>query len=241
LITNSINKKLPGALNVGFGQARGDYLTWTSDDNCYRPEALATMVNYLQSDSGVDIVYCDYTAIDENGKTLEKVIVNNPEHLWNGNCIGACFLYRRALHEKLGGYDENLFLAEDYDFWLRASLFFKLQPLHEDLYLYRRHTGSLTQKERKQDISLATERTLAQCVSRIPKTELRVQAYLKLCRMAETRRDSGTKRRYVLKAIVASPGYMLKNERKLLAFVMLGEKVSDFLYNNYMKLKRSLC
>ena len=28
-IRNEVNQKLPGALNTGFAQARGEYLTWT--------------------------------------------------------------------------------------------------------------------------------------------------------------------------------------------------------------------
>ena len=46
-IKNSINQKLPESLNIGFRISTGEYLTWTSDDNMYRPEALEVMTNYL--------------------------------------------------------------------------------------------------------------------------------------------------------------------------------------------------
>src|SRR6516162_6752271 len=42
-LRNPVNRKLPGSLNAGFAQARGELLTWTSDDNCYRPHALNEM------------------------------------------------------------------------------------------------------------------------------------------------------------------------------------------------------
>src|SRR5687768_16352258 len=45
-VRHETNKKLPSGLNTGFRLAKGDYLTWTSDDNCYRPEALAEMVAF---------------------------------------------------------------------------------------------------------------------------------------------------------------------------------------------------
>ena len=38
------NRGLSMALNTGFAASRGEYLTWTSDDNRYHPEAIARMV-----------------------------------------------------------------------------------------------------------------------------------------------------------------------------------------------------
>ena len=35
IIRNAENQKLPRSLNIGFAEARGEYLTWTSDDNVY--------------------------------------------------------------------------------------------------------------------------------------------------------------------------------------------------------------
>ena len=64
-VRHETNRRLPAALNTGFSQAKGDYLTWTSDDNCYRPNALTEMVAFLESEPEVDIVYTDYTEIDE--------------------------------------------------------------------------------------------------------------------------------------------------------------------------------
>ena len=48
-IRHETNRKIPAALNTGFTQAEGVYLTWTSDDNCYKPDALVNMVDYLES------------------------------------------------------------------------------------------------------------------------------------------------------------------------------------------------
>jgi len=42
---NERNLRLPGNLNRGFSLAKGDYLTWTSDDNRYRPTALEKMLH----------------------------------------------------------------------------------------------------------------------------------------------------------------------------------------------------
>lgn len=158
-LRHTTNRRLPGALNSGFAIAKGRYLTWTSDDNAYRPEAIATMVGYLESHPSVGMVYTDYTEIDAKDCAIRYHKVLSPENLVNGNRIGACFLYRYEVHEKVGNYAEDLFLAEDYDFWLRAAAEFDLQPLHRDCYLYRIHESSLSATKAK-DVLTVTALTL---------------------------------------------------------------------------------
>jgi glycosyltransferase involved in cell wall biosynthesis len=141
------NRKLPGALNEGFRRTTGELLSWTSDDNWYAENALERMAGILQADPSTDVVYADYTVVDADGRPLRVESVQPREYLAVRNCVGACFLHRRCVLEALGGYDEALFLAEDYDFWLRASLEFRLEPLHEMLYYYRDHPQSLSVRQ----------------------------------------------------------------------------------------------
>jgi len=77
-----------------------------------------------------------------------------PEFLPIRDCVGACFMYRSELAKEVGEYEEELFLAEDYDYWLRCGLVTKLFHIEEALYFYRTHKGSLTQT-RKDDIKRA--------------------------------------------------------------------------------------
>ena len=46
-VRNDPNLKLPAALNRGFSLARGELLTWTSDDNLYAPAAIGKMAAAL--------------------------------------------------------------------------------------------------------------------------------------------------------------------------------------------------
>ncbi len=156
VIHNHENQKLPRSLNIGFAEASGQFFTWTSDDNKYGREALETMLGLLHDEPETDIVYAYYDLIDSEGKiisdethwkTLESRDINllnaDPDaELWNW--VGACFLYRREVHEKLHGYDETLFLAEDFDFWVRALRYFKYKQIKQCLYQYRMHGHSLT-------------------------------------------------------------------------------------------------
>ena len=63
IVSNSTNRKLPASLNVGFKHSKGDFLTWTSDDNRYKPNALAEMLNQIMQNIA-DLVYADYDVVD---------------------------------------------------------------------------------------------------------------------------------------------------------------------------------
>ena len=159
IIDNKENKKLPASLNIGHNIAKGKYLTWTSDDNILKSNFLETHVQNLKS-STVDVVYSNFDIILTDG-SLKRIHTTGPtEHLMFGNKIGASFMYKRKVFETLKGFDTSLFLLEDYDFWLRASLKFKFFYLRENLYKYRLHDNSLTSKV-AEDVSQRNKHKLA--------------------------------------------------------------------------------
>lgn len=146
-VKNDPNLKLPRALNRGFALAQGDYLTWTSDDNLLAPEAIEKMLAVLAKGS-CDFVYADYWLFSEqdaDGRPLAPQHDRLPDSLQldQGNHIGACFLYTRNLYETIGDYDPELFLVEDYDYFLRAARQFRFCHLAEPLYYFRRDDATL--------------------------------------------------------------------------------------------------
>jgi len=160
VIHNKMNKKLPASLNIGFEKARGDYFTWTSDDNVYKSNALEIMLLCLKENPDSDIVYAMCDIIDSNGNLVatdtnqkKSNQENNNIHNW----VGACFLYKRKVHDKLHGYDEKLFLVEDYDFWLRAARDFKYKKINQNLYQYRIHSNSLTSTRNEEIMAKTVE------------------------------------------------------------------------------------
>ena len=107
VITNPANRKLPASLNVGFAEAKGSWLSWTSDDNLLLPDMLARLVKARDSNPDADIIHADYRIIDENGAERSYVTTGPASDLVIDNTIGCCFLYRRDVDAGLGGYDEK--------------------------------------------------------------------------------------------------------------------------------------
>lgn len=150
---NEENQKLPRALNIGFSKAQGDYFTWTSCDNIYANNALEKMIPILLNQKDVGLVYTSMDIIDEYGNAQGYLEAGPGNQLIFRNVVGACFLYRKDVAHKVGEYDPSFFLCEDYEYWLRIARISTIKPLHERLYLYRRHGNSLSEKNTQEIIA----------------------------------------------------------------------------------------
>lgn len=151
VIHNAVNQRLPRSLNIGFREARGKYLTWTSDDNRYLPRAIEVMVRALDVDPATPMVCAAMDYIDASGTVLGRADAYEDDLIWVENRVGACFLYRREALSQVGGYDPAKVYVEDYDYWLRLrAAMGEIRRISETLYQYRLHEASLTtQKERE--------------------------------------------------------------------------------------------
>ncbi len=207
VIRHEVNKRLPGALNTGFAAAQGELLSWTSDDNHYRPDALATFTQRLQAEPAVAFVYSDYALLDADGQITGLAVAPPPEGLITNKTGQASFLYRRSVYERVGAYTADLFLAEDYDYWLRVlAAGFTLLPIHETLYEYRRHASSLTDEYRGRTFEAAEKallRNMPGLAQRYPR--LRGAIYLQLASFASWRGQRASAAYYALQGMRYSP------------------------------------
>ena len=136
--------QLPGALNLGFAAARGDYFTWTQGDDYFEPDALAVLLAALRADPALGLAYTGFQFIDETGQPLRDATLGPPEGLWHTNVVGHCFLYRRAAAERAGQYDPAYLMAEDFEYWLRLYRVTTLGYVPGRHYAHRLHAASLT-------------------------------------------------------------------------------------------------
>ncbi len=151
IVYNEVNQKLPQSLNIGFRQATGDYLTWTSDDNYYDADAIEAMVAFLdKAPKESAMVYCDMYDLYEDGTRVCSGRVRPVQYLYSGSNFGACFLYRREAAEAVGEYDPAMILAEDYDYVLRFSKQFEICHFPICKYTYRIHRESLSQTKTRE-------------------------------------------------------------------------------------------
>ena len=158
---NPQNMRLPRTLNRGFSLAKGNYLTWTSDDNYYYPTALETMICALEQKKR-EFCFASCDIINGSGEIVECIMVGeySRKMMAGSNPVGACFLYSRRAYEEVGEYDPDLTLVEDFDYWQRISMKFPPVCIAEKLYAYRWHDGALTSTMKKDIFN----RTLEKCL-----------------------------------------------------------------------------
>ncbi len=148
---NEKNLSLPCSLNVGHKYAKGEFITWTSDDNILKSDFLSSLYKSITREN-CDVVFSNYDIIWSNGELKRKHISGPISYIIMGNTIGASFLYRNNVFWELNGFDVNLFLLEDYHFFLKAALKYKFYHLEKNLYQYRLHEESLTAKIEKDEL-----------------------------------------------------------------------------------------
>lgn len=160
-IRHSQNQHLPQALNTGFNAAKGDFFTWTSDDNIYKPNAIEHLVELLSQDTKMDIVYGNETSIDEAGNLIQGYEIDIPETIPILSCIGGYFMFRKHVYFDIGGYESEWFLVEDWQFWLKAyNAGLKFMKTEESNYLYRHSRTSLTATKQQLIVAKAIELSL---------------------------------------------------------------------------------
>jgi len=96
IINNVINLKLPASLNVGHHAAKGEFISWASDDNMYHHNAIEVLLQQLVETSS-DITFSGYQMIEHNGKNRREVQPLTDIHIVLSNCIGASFLYKSVV------------------------------------------------------------------------------------------------------------------------------------------------
>ena len=112
---------------------------------------LEELLYYLECNPEIGLVYSDMDVVDDSLNFLREQCLGM-NMLCYGDCVGASFMYRKEVIDKVGEYDPDMFLVEDYEYWIRISEKFKIGHLNKNLYIYRKHENSLT-GTRKKDIN----------------------------------------------------------------------------------------
>ena len=136
--------------NYGIRHARGRYICCLDADDMIRPTYLEKAV-FLLEYAGYDVVSTSvrrFGAVDEVYGVMPAPALND---LLQGNQVTTCAVFRRALWEQVGGYEDSapseVFLHEDWRFWIRLACegarFRNITG--EQLFCYRAHeNGSLS-------------------------------------------------------------------------------------------------
>jgi hypothetical protein len=140
------------AINEGIAKGQAPYVCWLNSDDLLLPSGLSTMLNTLAGMPTAPAVYGRSWNFDDITRHRKPVWVRPFSERWLAN---ACYisqpatLIRRSAWDAVGGLDENLHMAMDYDLWWR--LYKAFGPLgFVDAYVAenREHSQTKTKKLR---------------------------------------------------------------------------------------------
>jgi glycosyltransferase involved in cell wall biosynthesis len=115
------------ALNEGFLRASGDIVGWLNSDDRYRPGCFEAVNKAFGEYPEADIIYGDYTWIDERGRLLRirrEIEFNYFVLLYHRVLYipTTATFFRRRIFQEGNLLDENLGFAMDYEFFLRLAM-----------------------------------------------------------------------------------------------------------------------
>ncbi len=142
------------AWNQGIKIAAGKYITNANSDDRHRKDAFEIMVNVLENNRDVDLVYANSIVTNNENESFDRHVptkyVNRatPEPnalsalLLKGCYVGPQPMWRKSIHKSIGLFNESLDVVGDYEFWLRMSEKCKFQHINEYLGLYLNNQDS---------------------------------------------------------------------------------------------------
>ena len=138
------------ALNKGFGRAKGDIVGWLSSDDRYRPGCFDSVVKVFEANPEVDILYGDYTWIDEAGRVYQvrrEIEFSHFILLYHRVLYipTTATFFRRRVFEEGNWLDERLHYALDFEFFMRLAVRgYRFRHLPALLADFRMHRASKT-------------------------------------------------------------------------------------------------
>jgi glycosyltransferase involved in cell wall biosynthesis len=150
------NSGLSTARNTAAGKATGEFLAYLDADDVWYPTKLDHQIAFLDAHSECGMVHSELTVIDESDRILFREWYRESKSKpASGMCIMELLenlhiqvptvVERRAIFDRIGGFDARQRRCEDYLHWMELLLDgHAVGYIDQPLAMYRRRSGSLS-------------------------------------------------------------------------------------------------
>jgi glycosyltransferase involved in cell wall biosynthesis len=145
----------PGASrNVGIKATRGELISLLDADDIMHPYKLKHSVDAFIKNNDIGMTCGNYQILVNRTKRLKpfyknKIDINHSILMRQNFVASGSTTFKRSVISDVGLFNEEYFISEDYDMWLRISEKYPIEYIHKILYYYSviPRGGSLTQRE----------------------------------------------------------------------------------------------
>ncbi len=150
------HRGISAAMNTGIRESRGQYIARIDSDDQWLPELLETEVAILDARPEIGLVYSkgqwaksDLTPLEDTiGHALHFPADTKNDTvrsmLWGDPTSSITVVVRRECFDRAGMFDESLAASEDWDMWLRTSVYYRFFFVDRVLALIRSHDSNTT-------------------------------------------------------------------------------------------------
>jgi glycosyltransferase involved in cell wall biosynthesis len=135
------------ARNKGIIESRGKYIAFLDADDIWFPSKLAKQIEMFKTNSRLGMVLTDNSLFDDAG--VYKEYVGKKNYLFNGDIVANIFIrsgvvtptvmVKRDVFDKVGLFEENLWIGEDDNMWIRIAVEYEVNIVDESLANIRDH------------------------------------------------------------------------------------------------------
>lgn len=134
------NGMISKASNSALSIAKGEFIVLLDNDDLIEKDALYYIVEVLNKDKFIDMIYTDEDKLDFNGRKMEPHFKPDysPDTLMSVNYICHLCCMRKSIVDKLGGFRSEFDGSQDYDLFLRfTEITDKIYHIRKVLYHWR--------------------------------------------------------------------------------------------------------
>ena len=117
------NGMISAASNTALGMASGEFIVLLDNDDLIEKDAFYYIIEALNNDNKIDMIYTDEDKLDFKGKKMEPHFKPDysPDTLMSVNYICHLCCMRKSIVDKLGGFNSKFDGSQDYDLFLRFT------------------------------------------------------------------------------------------------------------------------
>ena len=176
-ILHQENKGIGAASNSCIKKASGMFILQLDSDDELMPNAIEELLFEIQKDSGLSCVYGRHYKFSESNQELSEAWHYSNftrERMLHGMIVHHPRLFRKRDWSRVGGFDETLQNAVDYDFFQKLSEKGEIKFINRLLYKYTIHENSTSVGKSKLQ-TMNTFLTMKKTLDRMGLTDWSVQ------------------------------------------------------------------